>query len=84
MQNEYRITRPGLYTDQDGLVNTDVTIRQGYYIHARNEREARELVWKQLVLDGQWMDADKFYGLHVQLWKRGVVEHELSSGVCES
>ena len=82
MLNEYRVTRPGLYTD-DGIPNPDIQIRQGYYVAARSELEATALFRQRLEGDGYWTEADTLYGLDVELLRRAVVPHELSSGTSE-
>lgn len=84
MLNEYRCTRCYPYADLKEPKRSDKTIRQGYYVQARSEQEARKLLVERLKQDGIYCDGDRIWGFTCDLWRRGKVPHDVSSGCCET
>jgi|TARA_R100001244_G_scaffold60201_1_gene50724 hypothetical protein len=82
MLNEYRVTRKGIYLDSPSPNSLEQ--RQGYYIRARSEDEAKRIMLQDMIEDKRLTDADMEHGFDVQLWKRGIVPHGLSSGMAQT
>tara|TARA_Y100001951_G_C11168069_1_gene198665 strand:- start:268 stop:516 length:249 start_codon:yes stop_codon:yes gene_type:complete len=82
MLNEYRVTRIGLYLRSANP--SDMSQRQGYYIQARSEDEAKRIMLQNMIKNKRLTDADMEHGFDVQLWKRGIVPHSLSSGMAQT
>lgn len=82
MLNEYRVTRIGLYLHSANP--SDMSQRQGYYIRARSEDEAKRIMLQDMIEDKRLTDADMEHGFDVQLWKRGIVPHDVSSGMAQT
>ena len=66
VNNEYRITRPTVYS-KGTLGYNDKSARQGYYVTAASEREAVSIARK---LYNERISSTE--PLDVQLWKTGV------------
>jgi len=64
--HEYRMTRNWPYIGSD---IKNLSARQGYYINAINETEARKIFLDKLKKSELWQPEDELYGITCQLWK---------------